>query len=50
MLLRTMALMFDLPESFDLQIQGTALVLDEIISHVQSLQRQVEVGLFAVQN
>nr|VDC99432.1 unnamed protein product [Brassica rapa] len=27
---------------FDLQIQGTALVLDEIINHVQSLQRQVE--------
>uniref|UniRef100_A0A0D3BX59 BHLH domain-containing protein n=1 Tax=Brassica oleracea var. oleracea TaxID=109376 RepID=A0A0D3BX59_BRAOL len=31
-----------LEESFDLQIQGTALVLDEIINHVQSLQRQVE--------
>ena len=28
-----------------LQISGTALVLDEIISHVQSLQRQVEVRL-----
>ncbi|WZZ05281.1 hypothetical protein YC2023_091202 [Brassica napus] len=27
---------------YDLQIQGTALVLDEIINHVQSLQRQVE--------
>lgn len=26
-----------------LQISGTALVLDEIINHVQSLQRQVEV-------
>lgn len=25
------------------QISGTALVLDEIINHVQSLQRQVEV-------
>jgi prefoldin subunit 5 len=24
------------------KIQGTALVLDEIINHVQSLQRQVE--------
>lgn len=40
--------MSDLPESFGLQIQGTALVLDEIINHVQSLQRQVEVGLFVV--
>lgn len=28
-----------------LQISGTALVLDEIINHVQSLQRQVEVRL-----
>ena len=27
-----------------MQISGTALVLDEIINHVQSLQRQVEVG------
>lgn len=35
--------MSDWPESFGLQIQGTALVLDEIINHVQSLQRQVEV-------
>ncbi|GAB2295514.1 hypothetical protein Dimus_029679 [Dionaea muscipula] len=26
-----------------MQISGTALVLDEIINHVQSLQRQVEV-------
>lgn len=26
-----------------LQISGTAMVLDEIINHVQSLQRQVEV-------
>jgi hypothetical protein len=34
---------------FDLQIQGTALVLDEIINHVQSLQRQVEVRLSVVQ-
>lgn len=40
--------MSDLPESFGLQIQGTALVLDEIINHVQSLQRQVEVGLLVV--
>lgn len=28
-----------------LQISGTAMVLDEIINHVQSLQRQVEVSL-----
>lgn len=27
-----------------MQISGTALVLDEIINHVQSLQRQVEVS------
>ena len=27
------------------QVSGTALVLDEIINHVQSLQRQVEVIL-----
>lgn len=40
--------MFDLPKTFGLQIQGTALVLDEIINHVQSLQRQVEVRLFVV--
>jgi hypothetical protein len=38
----------DWPESFGLQIQGTALVLDEIINHVQTLQRQVEVGLLAL--
>jgi hypothetical protein len=30
------------------KIQGTALVLDEIINHVQTLQRQVEVGLLAL--
>ncbi|KAH9678792.1 transcription factor bHLH60 [Citrus sinensis] len=29
-------------KSYVLQISGTALVLDEIINHVQSLQRQVE--------
>lgn len=34
---------------FLLQISGTALVLDEIINHVQTLQRQVEVGLFTQQ-
>lgn len=28
-----------------LQISGTAMVLDEIINHVQALQRQVEVRL-----
>lgn len=32
-------------KSYVLQISGTALVLDEIINHVQSLQRQVEVRL-----
>lgn len=31
--------------SLNFQITGTALVLDEIINHVQSLQRQVEVRL-----
>lgn len=30
-------------EKIALQISGTAMVLDEIINHVQSLQRQVEV-------
>ncbi|GJM97978.1 hypothetical protein PR202_ga14948 [Eleusine coracana subsp. coracana] len=29
------------------QVSGTALVLDEIINHVQSLQRQVECGRLA---
>ena len=29
-----------------MQISGTALVLDEIINHVQYLQRQVEVLIF----
>ncbi|KAE9466024.1 hypothetical protein C3L33_02070, partial [Rhododendron williamsianum] len=35
-------------EKIALQISGTAMVLDEIINHVQSLQRQVEVKIFPI--
>lgn len=31
---------------FALQISGTALVLDKIINHVQSLQHEVEVRFY----
>ena len=31
---------------FNVQVIGKALVLDEIINYIQSLQRQVEVDIF----